>query len=105
MNVRKIATVLAAAAVLAGCASSASAGTPSPGHCAYRDHGQLPDPRCTPGAVNPAVTQADIYSTICRKWYTRTVRQPEAVTERFKYGIAYPAYGLPDGQRTVLDDL
>ncbi len=29
------------------------------GHCTYRDHGQLPDPRCTPGSVDPAVTAAD----------------------------------------------
>jgi hypothetical protein len=37
---------------------------PSPrGHCAYRDHGQLPDPCCTPGSIDPAVTQADIRST------------------------------------------
>ena len=26
------------------------------GHCTFRDHGRLPDPRCTPGAVDPNVT-------------------------------------------------
>ena len=30
------------------------------GHCTFRDHGQLPDPRCTPGAVDPNVTQANL---------------------------------------------
>ena len=40
----------------------------------------LPDARCTPGAVDPRVTQADIRSTICRRGYTRTVRPPESVT-------------------------
>lgn len=75
------------------------------GPCYYRDHGQLPDPHCTPGSVNPAVTQGDIYSTICRWGWTRTVRQPESVTERFKYDVAYPAYGIPEGRRTILDDL
>ncbi|MGH3238703.1 MAG: hypothetical protein ACRDOH_36695, partial [Streptosporangiaceae bacterium] len=33
------------------------------GHCSYRDHGQLPDPRCTPGSIDPRVTRADIRST------------------------------------------
>src|SRR5437763_1602980 len=28
------------------------------GTCHYRDGGQLPDPRCTPGSIDPAVTQA-----------------------------------------------
>jgi hypothetical protein len=41
----------------------------------------LPDPRCTPGAVSPDVTQADIHSTICRRSYTESVRPPESVTE------------------------
>lgn len=75
------------------------------GHCAYRDHGQLPDPRCTPGSIDPAVTQADIYSTICRSGYTRTVRPPEAQTGRFKFRVAYIAYGDPHSERTELDHL
>ncbi len=75
------------------------------GHCAYRDHGQLPDPRCTPGSIDPAVTQADIRSTICKSGYTRKVRPPEAKTERFKFRVAYPAYGTPQSERTELDHL
>src|SRR5271169_4401176 len=63
------------------------------GHCSYRDHGQLPDPRCTPGSIDPDVTHADIRSTICKKGWTGTVRPPESQTERFKYDVAYPAYG------------
>jgi hypothetical protein len=35
------------------------------GRCRYRDAGQLPDPRCTPGSIDPAVTQANIRRTIC----------------------------------------
>ena len=58
------------------------------GHCTYRDHGQLPDPRCTPGSVDPDVTQANIGSTICKSGWTKTVRPPEAQTERFKYDVA-----------------
>jgi hypothetical protein len=75
------------------------------GHCSYRDHGQLPDPRCTPGSVDPAVTQAGIRSTICKKGWTTTVRPPESQTERFKYDVAYPAYGTPRSERTELDHL
>ncbi|MCU4184717.1 hypothetical protein K6U06_10125 [Acidiferrimicrobium sp. IK] len=44
----------------------------------------LPDPRCTPGALNPAVTAATVGSTICASGWTATVRPPEAVTERIK---------------------
>jgi hypothetical protein len=75
------------------------------GHCSYRDHGQLPDPRCTPGSVDPAVTQAGIGSTICKKGWTGTVRPPESQTEHFKYDVAYPAYGTPRSERTELDHL
>ena len=75
------------------------------GHCSYRDHGQLPDPRCTPGSIDPAVTQAGIGSTICKKGWTATVRPPESQTEHFKYDVAYPAYGTPQSERTELDHL
>jgi hypothetical protein len=75
------------------------------GHCTYRDHGQLPDPRCTPGSIDPAVTQAGIRSTICKKGWTATVRPPESQTERFKFDVAYPAYGTPQSKRTELDHL
>jgi hypothetical protein len=75
------------------------------GHCFYRDGGRLPDPRCTPGSIDPAVTQANIGSTICRSGYTKTVRPPEAQTERLKFDVVYPAYGDPDSEKTELDHL
>ena len=75
------------------------------GHCAYRDKGQLPDPRCTPGSIDPIATQANIRSTICKKGWTATVRPPESQTERFKFDVAYPAYGTPQSERTELDHL
>ncbi len=54
-----------------------------------------PDPRCTPGALNPAVTQARIGSTICRSGWTSSVRPPESVTEPEKFASmdAYGDYG------------
>jgi hypothetical protein len=51
-----------------------------------------PDPRCTPGALNPAVTQATIAQTICRAGWTSTVRPPESVTEAEKIA-SLSAYG------------
>ena len=54
-----------------------------------------PDPKLTPGATNPAVTQADIGSTICVSGWTATVRPPESYTEALKRtGIV--AYGYTD---------
>ncbi len=44
----------------------------------------LPDPTMTPGATNPAVTQANIRKTICVRGYTRTIRPPEPYTEALK---------------------
>lgn len=51
-----------------------------------------PDPRCTPGALDPAVTQRTIGSTICRSGWTATVRPPESVTEPEKLA-SMAAYG------------
>jgi hypothetical protein len=75
------------------------------GHCTFRDHGQLPDPRCTPGSVDPAVTQGNLRLTICRPGYTKTVRPPASATSRFKFDVAYPAYHEPKSKRTELDHL
>lgn len=53
----------------------------------------LPDPRCTPGAVDVTVTQANLATTICRPGgYSDSVRPPESLTEPFKEA-AVAAYG------------
>jgi hypothetical protein len=66
----------------------------------------LPDPACTPGSIDPAVTQATIATTICRKGgYTSTVRPPASQTTAFKYRQAYPAYDVPASTPTELDHL
>jgi hypothetical protein len=44
----------------------------------------LPDPTCTPGATDPAVTQANINQTICVSGWTSTIRPPEDYTENLK---------------------
>jgi hypothetical protein len=60
---------------------------PVPGSCRAIGSGlySRPDPRCTPGAVNPAVTQATISSTICRSGWTSTVRPAESIAEPEKF--------------------
>ncbi len=40
----------------------------------------LPDPTCTPGAVDPGVTQSNLPQTICRSGYSSSVRPPAAVS-------------------------
>ncbi|MFD5539715.1 hypothetical protein ACFWIJ_18305, partial [Streptomyces sp. NPDC127079] len=60
---------------------------PAAGSCHYRyEHGEpLEDPKCTPGAVSPAVTQANLKSTICRKGgYTSGIRPSAYVTGKEK---------------------
>ncbi len=66
----------------------------APGSCHYRYSGAypLPDPSCTPGSISPAVTQANIGSTICVSGYTATVRPPSNITSAEKIGSA-AAYG------------
>lgn len=76
-----------------------------PGPCHAGDDGNLPDPHCTPGGIDPAVTQADIGTTICTVGYTSTVRPPESQTQAFKFDDAYPAYGIASGTTTELDHL
>jgi hypothetical protein len=50
----------------------------------------------TPGVVNPAVTQATIATTICRRGWTSTVRPPTSYTSALKlrqmrlYGVKGP---------------
>lgn len=51
-----------------------------------------PDRRCTPGALNPQVTQATIGRTICERGWTSRVRPPESVTESEKRA-SIAAYG------------
>ncbi|GAA0395605.1 hypothetical protein [Streptomyces luteireticuli] len=57
---------------------------PAPGTCHFRHTSggePLQDPSCTPGALNPDVTQATLARTICRpSGYTKGIRPPVSVT-------------------------
>lgn len=73
---------------------------PAPGSCHMRtaaDGEPLPDPACTPGAVDSVVTDSNISSTVCRKGgYTSSVRPPERLTNAAKTKLL-AAYGIPAG--------
>ena len=72
---------------------------PAPGSCHPKGSGPYsePDPKCTPGALNPAVTQNTINQTICMSGWTKTVRPSTSVTEPEKLAsmAAYGARGSP----------
>jgi hypothetical protein len=107
----RAALVLACAAI-AGCAAQAATVAPAArlapstasalvvhaqppaGSCRASGSGRFarPDPRCTPGAVNPAVTAASAARTICTRGWTRTVRPPVRITDAEKLA-SMAAYG------------
>ena len=68
---------------------------PPPGSCHVRDQYpfNMPDLHCTPGALNPAVTQTTIGETICRTGYSRSIRPSTSVTELEKLA-SIRAYGF-----------
>jgi hypothetical protein len=71
----------------------------------------LPDPACTPGAIDPAVTQENIHQTICVPGYSKTVRPPVGVTNLMKrrvmqeYGFAGEDLRLYEGDHLVSIEL
>jgi hypothetical protein len=80
---------------------------PAPGTCHYRYvRGKpLPDPACTPGALNPEVTPSTVRRTICAPGYSARVRPPRAVTDREKR-LSARAYGYTGSFATAeLDHL
>jgi hypothetical protein len=67
---------------------------PPAGSCHYSSVGTdpLPDAHCTPGALNPRVSQSTLPSTICKSGYASSIRPPESITEPEKRASAL-AYG------------
>ena len=81
--------VVAAAAALALVAGLPAAAAPAaaaitPNLSCSTSYLPLPDPSCTPGALNPDVTQATIDSTICVSGWTSTIRPPTSYTNKLK---------------------
>jgi hypothetical protein len=54
------------------------------------------DRRCTPGALNPEVTQATIGTTICVPHWSERMRPPARRTNQLE-ALQITAYGLPGG--------
>jgi len=70
----------------------------------HLESGPRPDPACTPGSFDPAVTQANIATTICTSGYTATVRPSSSSTDKAKKSL-YTAYGVATGTVSELDHL
>lgn len=64
----------------------------------------LPDPSCTPGAIDPAVTQENLASTICKSGYTTTVRAAASDTDKVK-ALSLAQYGQTRAASTEFDHL
>lgn len=54
-----------------------------------------PDPHCTPGAVDTAVTDANVDQTVCRAGYVASVTPPDRLTAALKRQLM-GAYNIPD---------
>ncbi|WP_050807186.1 hypothetical protein [Acidiphilium sp. PM] len=74
------------------------------GVAAARGASPLPDPALTPGAINPAVREATIGATICRRGWTRTVRPPVSYTEPLKKA-QIRRYGYADARPWKYEDI
>jgi hypothetical protein len=62
----------------------------------------LPDPTCTPGAVDASVTQDNIMVTICSRGYSTHVRPPVSITEPLKRQDMM-LYGLQNQQLRAVE--
>ena len=67
-----------------------------PSECHIVD-GSLPDPKCTPGSINPSVNQNNIKNTICVPGFSKTIRPPVSYTNPLKVNLMY-SYGFTDSR-------
>jgi hypothetical protein len=77
--------------VLATAAGGAAVASTVPVHCAAQS--SQADHTCTPGRLNPNVTQSNIQKTICVTGYTATIRPPVSYTNPLKAELMR-SYGL-----------
>ena len=82
------------ASVVGGVITVASVGLAACAAGPYTEASGLPNRLLTPGAINPAVTQANIHSNICVSGWTRTVRPPVTYTNQLKYSQLHSGYNL-----------
>ena len=81
---------------------AATLGLTACGAATYSEASGLPNRQLTPGAINPAVTQSNIRSTICVSGWTATVRPPVSYTNQLKYDQLHSGYNL-DGDLNMKD--
>jgi hypothetical protein len=76
-----------------GCDATTSPTTPGPGLPSII----LPDPKITPGRLNPGVRQSTIKTTICKSGWTKTIRPPVGYTNALKIQqmVLYGEMGTP----------
>ncbi|MEV4256163.1 hypothetical protein AB0J52_23645 [Spirillospora sp. NPDC049652] len=93
VHTAKALAVLSAAACVAAAVTSPATAAPlapssfPPGYCHASSLDPAtthPDPNCTPGALNPDVTQATIHQTICVGGYSGSIRPPSSYTTALK---------------------
>lgn len=85
----------ASAFIVSGASSKVVQPQPPTGSCHVRGHYpfNMPDLHCTPGALNPAVRQNTIQTTICRRGYSSSIRPSTSVTGPEKLA-SIRAYGF-----------
>ena len=94
----KIAAAPSQVLFVAGSTLTGTAPAPRTCHARTAANGQpLPDVHCTPGAIDAAVTQANIHTTICLVGYTTTVRPSVSQTDAFKVKDEL-AYSISSGE-------
>jgi len=71
------------AAYRTGRAAGVREGNPQPDTDRKQNHSDG-DPVLTPGYANPAVTQANVQTTICIPGWTKTIRPPASYTTKLK---------------------
>lgn len=59
----------------------------------------LPDPARTPGSINPAATQDNVATTVCKSGWAATQRPPSAYTSALKFAQIIE-YGYADRDRS-----
>jgi hypothetical protein len=76
-----------------GTTTTTTATTPGPGLPSII----LPDPKITPGRLNPSVRQSTIKRTICERGWTKTIRPPVGYTNALKIQqmVLYEETGSP----------
>jgi hypothetical protein len=53
-------------------------------HLGSKNGQPMPDPKCTPGSINPDVARLGLQATVCKTGWTATIRPPSSVTSKMK---------------------